>query len=710
MHNISIRNKIAILAAICLILALGTMVSFFLYDSSQSQVLIRQQTSDNLRQSARDYVGALASDQASQVRSVIERHLFRVEVIAESVLSMRADALEQNGDMANLRRHLKEYVHHLVEAHGDIKGIFLVMRPDALDDQDYLFHDNFTLASNEQGRFAPYWYRDASGKPVLQVVSEHDVSNSNPTKQGMPQNQWFSCPLERGRACVLNPYVDEVGSDQELITSVTVPLISQGRIIGVVGIDLSVAAMQPLIEQVDSQLVSGEGQVALVSQDGFVVANDTDVTLLGESKSTLPAAIQAALEQQPGSCEWSDDLATLYAVESIVFSGTGNSWTLAFSAPAEQVLASAIALDKAIADHNDTATWQALLVAVVITLASLGVIWISSLYLVRPIWNMTHRLQTIASGEWDLTQRLTIEHRDEVGTLVHWFNQFLEKLQTTVQLIDESVNQGQATSQRASEIAARTSDSSQQQLLEMEQVATALEQMTATANSVSENAAQAADAAGDAGEAASEGQQVAGDTSVAVQSLVQDVSEAMPMARQLEQESQNIESILKVIQEIAEQTNLLALNAAIEAARAGEQGRGFAVVASEVRALAERTQQSVGEIRRLIELLQGGTRNVVQAISSGNDKALAAVSQVQAMDDALKVIVEHIRHITDNGAMIANLASEQSSVSNEISLNVSNIREASRSIATEAEASAGLSEELQQLSVEQREIVTQFKV
>ncbi|WP_035385330.1 methyl-accepting chemotaxis protein [Ferrimonas futtsuensis] len=703
-----IHRKISFISGSCLILALAILVAFSLFHSGELQKLSRQQTTENLKASAESHLQALAAEQSQVVKAIIDKNLVRARAMAQAALFMRT----QSAPGAEARAQINAFLKSSLLEYKDVLGVYMVWNQDALG-RDAEFIGDDELASNSVGRFTPYWYREGEGQIGLEVMLEEDLHDTALNDYGIPEVEWYQCAVRQRKACVLDPYLDDVGDNEMLMTSVTYPLLQGGELVGMLGIDISLAGLQPLIESVDSRLVDGEGEVALVSQAGILVARDNGDGL----GAPLPAAGQIGRDQvmswlgsnQP-LIQWSDDGEQLRTWSPVRFENAATSWGLVLSAPSKKVLAAAVDLDRKLTQLTSVAFRQEIIAATVIALTALLMVWFTTRRSVKPIRTITERIETIASGEWDLTQRLSLKSNDEIGVLAHRFNQFLEKLHETVSAIEQSVNSGEATSLRASEIAVRSSSGSQQQMLEMEQVATALEQMTATANSVSENAAQAADAAGDAGNAAAEGQRVATDTSLAVQSLVQDVSEAMPIARQLEQESQNIESILKVIQEIAEQTNLLALNAAIEAARAGEQGRGFAVVASEVRALAERTQESVGEIRRLIELLQGGTHNVVQAISSGNDKALTAVSQVQAMDDALKVIVEHIRHITENGTTIASLASEQSSVANEVSHNVSNIREASRSIASEAEASAGLSEELQQLSVEQRQIVTQFKL
>ncbi|SDJ52060.1 methyl-accepting chemotaxis sensory transducer with Cache sensor [Ferrimonas sediminum] len=714
MKNISIRRKFSLVAGTCLLLALSAIVGFSLYHSGQTQALIRDQTLTNLRQSARTYTEAMVAEQAQVVQSVIERNLFRGEVLANSLLFMRSDAMAKGVDSAELRRSLSLYLKRMAVQHRDLLGVYVVMDTDTLNGEDSLYADSSRLASNSVGRFTPYWYRGDGGEVELEVIAEEELSDTSLNQYGIAESEWYTCAINSRKACVLDPYLDDVGTTELLMTSVTLPLLDEGQVIGMLGLDISLASLQPMIERVDGQFMEGAGEVALFSQAGLLVAHDQGRTRLGSPIQALSLGTQtgigAWLKSPTKLIEWSRDNTRLQATMPISFRGVDEPWGLVASVPAERVLASALELDAAVAQQNATATREELIAAAVIAVIALVLVWGASHYLVNPIWKVTRRLQSIASGEWDLTQRLTLETGDEIGILADRFNQFLEKLQTTVQLIDESVHNGQATSARASEIAVRTSGSSQQQFLAVEQVATALEQMTATASSVSENAAQAATAADEAKGAAVEGRQVATQTGAAVQSLVGDVSAAMPMVEKLAQDSENIESILAVIQGIAEQTNLLALNAAIEAARAGEQGRGFAVVASEVRGLAERTQNSIGEIRALIEVLQSGSRSVVSAISSGNDKARDTLSQVNEMNSALAVIVDHIQHITENGAEIANLAAEQSSVANEISLNVTNIREASRSITEEAESSAALSEELQQLSEQQRGIVTQFKV
>ncbi|OLQ72749.1 hypothetical protein BIT28_06020 [Photobacterium proteolyticum] len=713
MKNLSVRWKFTLLAGFCLFIAFSGLVSFSVYQSKQTQSLVREQTSVNQKKTAKEYVATLASEQAMKVKAVLDKNYNRVDMLAQSVLFMLNQVKDSEASSKEFRLSFNHYIKRLVEQQTDILGMFIVLEPNVLSD-DNLYVDNVELASNNVGRFSPYWVRTENGNIELGDLEEEYITDTTPGSFGRAKNEWYACSVRTRQPCILNPFLDRAGSEEVLMTAVTFPLLENGELLGTVGIDLSLQSLQVLIDAVDSSFYNGQGHAVLFGQDGVIAAYDQDKSQLGKLVQELPfgqqVSIKSWLQQKQTRISWNENNKTLQAIVPVTLSGNASPWGVGFSVPLKNVMSRAIDLDNKVAQYNVEAAQLQLIGAVVIALITLLLIWIASYYLVKPINQLAHHIQGIASGEWDLTQRLKADGEDEIGLLVSWFNQFIEKLQLTVQHIGKSVDSIQITSERTSDIAGRTSDNSQQQFLAVEQVAIALEQMTATANLVAENAGQGAISAKEAQQAAINGQHVAGSTTQAVESLVYDVSAAMPLIDRLVVDSENIESILTVIQGIAEQTNLLALNAAIEAARAGEQGRGFAVVASEVRSLAERTQDSIGEIRGVVEQIQSGTREVVDAISSGNDKASKAVEQVNEMTLALSDIAKHIQRITEMGSENAKAASEQCTVSNEINLNVASIRKASHVIRQEAESSALLSTELQQLSVDQEQIVNQFKV
>ncbi|WP_373682296.1 methyl-accepting chemotaxis protein [Pseudomonas chlororaphis] len=250
----------------------------------------------------------------------------------------------------------------------------------------------------------------------------------------------------------------------------------------------------------------------------------------------------------------------------------------------------------------------------------------------------------------------------------------------------------------------------EQQYRQVDQVATASHEMSATAQDVARSAAQAAQAARDADQATRQGLSVIDRTTTSIDHLAADMSTAMTQVEGLAANSEKIGSVLEVIRAIAEQTNLLALNAAIEAARAGEAGRGFAVVADEVRNLARRTQESVEETRQVIEELQSGTQEVVGAMGNSHRQAQGSVEQVGQAVTALRQIGDAVTVISDMNLQIASAAEEQSAVAEEINNNVATIRDVTESLSEQANESARVSQSLNSLANQQQSLMDQFRV
>ncbi|WP_411567252.1 methyl-accepting chemotaxis protein [Pseudomonas sp. KU43P] len=249
----------------------------------------------------------------------------------------------------------------------------------------------------------------------------------------------------------------------------------------------------------------------------------------------------------------------------------------------------------------------------------------------------------------------------------------------------------------------------QQQLREIEQMAAALQQMSATAQASAHSAAQAAEAARNADQATGDGLQVIEHATTGIQALAQDMSEGMQRLHDLANSGEQIGTVMAVILSIARQTNLLALNAAIEAARAGEAGRGFAVVADEVRGLAQRTQASVEEIGAITDNLRSGTREVTRSMQHSHEQAQANAEQARQALDALAQIRQAVSVITDMNVQIACAAEQQSSVAEEVNRNVEAVRDVTASLSGQAERSAGISQQLNDLASEQQGLIQRFK-
>ena len=312
-------------------------------------------------------------------------------------------------------------------------------------------------------------------------------------------------------------------------------------------------------------------------------------------------------------------------------------------------------------------------IGLLVTLIIGGVSKLISSSITSPIQATCEAMQAIAEGNGDLTKRLKTQGKDEVSELANHFNTFVEKIRVLASQVGESTNTLTHSAKSLEQISQQTSNQTSQQMMETNQVATAIHEMSTTVQMVAENAETAAISTAQIKSQVTTGQEVVASTSQSIHDLADEIDQAANTVDQLAQESESIGSVLDVIRAIAEQTNLLALNAAIEAARAGEQGRGFAVVADEVRTLASRTQHATQEIQTMIEHLQKGATEAVNAMRQGQQKSKDTAIQAQKAGVTLDIITQSIYQITDMNNQIATAVEEQTHVANEINRSICSI-------------------------------------
>lgn len=340
----------------------------------------------------------------------------------------------------------------------------------------------------------------------------------------------------------------------------------------------------------------------------------------------------------------------------------------------------------------------------------LALAWAVSFMITCPLSNAVEAMKDIAEGEGDLTSRLKVSGKDEIGQLAEAFNGFISKMQGLIREVTASTSQLSAAAEEMSMITGETRTGVQRQQSETALVATAITEMSSTVHEVANNAETAASAASQADSQTEQGKQIVSSTMSSITSLATEVERASTVINQLENDSESIGSVLEVIRGIAEQTNLLALNAAIEAARAGEQGRGFAVVADEVRSLASRTQESTQEIQEMIERLQKGSRDAVVAMESGQEQASQTVEQAAQAESSLSEISAAVAQINEMNAHIAQASRQQGEVVEEVSQNIVNITQVSDESASGADQLSTASEEMANLAVNLESQVSHFKI
>ncbi len=364
-----------------------------------------------------------------------------------------------------------------------------------------------------------------------------------------------------------------------------------------------------------------------------------------------------------------------------------------------------------IAEQNQARIfWTSVISGLAILLFSVGIALFMIMSVLKPIEITSAALKEISEGDGDLTKRLPVTSRDELGDLAQRVNEIIGNFHAIIGRVVESMQQLHQATEEVGGISDQAKETISQQLAETEQVATAMNQMAVSVQQVAENAVQAADATRAAAQKSGEGKAQVNQVGQAIKGLADEVSRAEAVIRKLEIDSQEIGAVMEVIQSVAEQTNLLALNAAIEAARAGEQGRGFAVVADEVRSLASRTRSSTEDIRERVERLQAGTNNAVTSMSKGHSKAAQTVEQVELANQLIGDMAAAVTTANDMNTQIASAAEEQSAVAVQIDQSLVKVKDYAEAANSASQQTAARSSNLAQLADDLQGLVSKFKV
>ncbi|MEZ4600002.1 MAG: methyl-accepting chemotaxis protein [Syntrophotaleaceae bacterium] len=714
----SIQMKIAAIAGLCLVLASGSLVVYSLISAGNTQEFTLEKVSDLQEKSALESLKKLAGEQGGFIRAEFEVALDAARTMAHTFEVSK----QKRGEWASLnlgRDQINAILLNVLEKNPEFNGTYSCWEPNALDGRDDEFRTGKDGNNAVTGRFTPYWNRDASGNIAVQPLVEYDTMDKHPN--GVLKGGWYIGPSQNQKESVLDPFPYIVQGKKVWLTTLSVPILANGKFYGVAGADYDLSFVQELSEKVDKALFDGQGEVSIISNMGLVVADSEKPELIGQhikslithNWETVLANIQAGKSEAEIDAE--TGIATAFA--PIELGRTGKPWSMVLRVHQDVILAEAHALGADLASrHASSALWQGI-VSIVIALGAIAALWWAAGGIARPIRAAARLADTIRGG--DFSQRMKFDAADEVGQLANALDGMADSLQKAAQVaekiaageldvdvslasdrdqlglalqrmtanLNEVLSQVQVAGEQIASGSAQVSDSSQTLSQGATESAASLQQITASMNQMASQTHLNAQNADQANSLSREAQ------SAALQGgkLMTDLVAAMG---EINRSGEDIAKIIKVIDEIAFQTNLLALNAAVEAARAGQHGKGFAVVAEEVRNLAARSAKAAKETAELIENSTAKTR-------AGNDIA-------EKTEEALKGIVAGATKVSDLVAEIAAASNEQSQGIAQVNTGLGQIDQVTQQNTANAEESAAASEELSSQAAHLQHMLSRF--
>ncbi|MDX1599040.1 MAG: methyl-accepting chemotaxis protein [Marinobacter sp.] len=674
MKELSLRFKLYALVITLLLVMGGSIVVTAQLSLGDMEERMTTETRDTVQGIVMERLSATAGKYGELVSGQFAT-AFRTPEVVRNVIIRNIQA-DSSGRISRIA--LQETIGRVLEEQKSLSSVYAQFEPDAYDGQDRYFTGGVEEHSSDEGTLEIYFYRSPEGEVVFSRTEDPAVKYlDNRNEFGIREAEWYLCSRDTRKPCIMEPYEYEIEEGySELMTSLVVPMLDDGKFAGVVGVDINLSTLQQTIRSVSNELYDGKSRVTLLSDKGLIAASSHYDNHLGRPLSeALPELASEFVDLHQGKQSYDDGetLAVSYPVELDL---PGTQWSLLIELPRDIALAEVSEITALLSDEVGATAARQTIVGVVVSVIAILVLVLLVRSVTRPLNEIRDRMKNLASAEGDLTSELSIDTHAELIELASGFNAFLARLRD---MINDLKNVNGKVRQQATDvgsIARETDEQTERQHQDIDSVVTAMNEMSAAAGEVAGFAGEAAENA----RQAQDGVRFTQDTLTAavdgVSALSADMDEASTAITQVATRSDDINRILEVIRGVAEQTNLLALNAAIEAARAGEQGRGFAVVADEVRTLASRTRQSTDEISEMIEGLQSDVNGAVSVIRSGVDRATTAVDGTREADHSLAAVVERIGTIVEHVTQVATAAEEQSSVSEEINRNLTKIGDA----------------------------------
>jgi methyl-accepting chemotaxis sensory transducer len=700
----SIQHRIALIGGLCLLVTAGILIGYSVFLASSTQRLVSGRVSQQAQDDALQTLQHLGGKYAGEIRSEFTEALEAARGMATTFAVAKMSGAASGGLQMG-RDEVNAVLLNVLKRYPNFNGTYACWEPDAIDGQDLLFQDGQNGNNLQTGRFTPYWTRAADGTIAVQPLVEYDTLDKHPN--GVLKGGWYIGPKETQRESVLAPLPYIVQGKQVWLATLSVPIVVDGRFLGVAGTDYNLDFVQKVSEEVSGKLFDGQGEVAIISDQGLIVAESRKPELIGQHFQKILPDWQALLGSIQGGEELArlddDGMVTVFA--PIELGRTGKPWSMMLRIDKDIVLAQAAELEREMSAQSERSVLQQIGVGVLISLLAVVALWFSSRSVALPIRKAANLARAIQQG--DLSQRLGHRSADEVGQLSLSLDRMADSLQEQV-AVAERISQGdlavdvrlaserdqlglalrrmvenlnglvsqvQLSSQLINDKAGQVTHLSQELAGGATESASAVTEISATISQMATQIRQTSGYASEANGLSRSAEQAARGGN----ELMATLKAAM---QEINQSGQDITNIIRAIEEIATQTNLLALNAAIEAARAGEHGRGFAVVADEVRQLAGRSAEAAQRSTRLIE--------------ESNARTIKGMELTDETAQALEAIVQGAAQVSQLVDEIASASSQQASGIEQVSLAIGQIDEVVHHNSSNSEQTSQTAQELTQ--------------